>query len=112
MCQHLNNLLPKESGNSLRATPSDKIDQFYYDSGAGYVLPKEIRDRTWEMQFREKLNKTGLEPMKVDILVCRFVYDMSMSDISQELGVLSASTALRLMEDGLKYLKKLRFGLK
>lgn len=109
MCTHLNALLPVESGQSVRATPTGKIDRFYYDSGAGYVLPKEIRDRTWELQFRERLTKTKLEPIKVDILVCRFVHDMSMSEISTELGMLSASTVLRLLNDSLEYLKRIGF---
>ncbi len=109
MCSHLNSLLPSESGDSIRATPTAKIDSFYYESGAGYVIPKEIRDRTWEHKFRERLSKTGLEQLKIDILVCRFVYEMSMSEITQELEVSSASTALRLMTESLKYLKEIGF---
>lgn len=109
MCQHLDRLVQGEPSTSVKAIPTGKIDKFYYESGAGYVIPKEIRDRTWEMQFREKLSKTGLEQVKIDILVCKFVYDMSLSDISEELGAPSISTVLRLLSDSLKYLKKVRF---
>lgn len=109
MCVHLNQLVQGDASQSVTATPTGKIDRFYYDSGAGYVIPKEIRDRTWEMQFREKLAKAGLEQVKIDVLVCRFVYDMSLSDTAQELGSPSTSTVLRLLSESLKYLKKVGF---
>lgn len=109
MCSHLNQVIQGEPSESVKAIPTGKIDRFYYDSGAGYVLPKEIRDRTWEMQFRDKLSKTGLEQVKVDILVCKFVYDMSLKDIAEELGSPSPSTVLRLLGDSLRYLKKIGF---
>lgn len=108
-CAHLNRLIDEPPSNSVKAIPSSKIDRFYYDSGAGYILPKEIRDRTWEMKFRDKLVKSGLEASKVDILVCRFVYDMTISEIAAELNFVSETTVHRYLVESLKYLKKVGF---
>lgn len=94
---------------SVKAIPTGKIDRMYYDSGAGYVIPKEIRDRTWEMQFRDRLGKTGIEQVKIEILVRRFVYDMSLKDIAEELSSPSSSTVLRLLSDSLRFLKRIGF---
>lgn len=81
----------------------------YYESGAGYVIPEGVRDRSYELSFRDKLMKSGLEMVKVDILTLRFVYDMSLQDIAEELGVMSSDTVLRLLADALKYLKRIGF---
>lgn len=106
-CPHLESLIQTEPSHSVKAIPTGKIDKFYYDSGAGFILPKEIRDRTWELKFRGKLRKAGLEETKIDILVMSFVYEMSLSEISKELGFLSTTTVLRFKTDSLKYLKKI-----
>ncbi len=101
--------MPHETAESIRAIPSEKIDKFYYESGAGYVIPPEIRDRTFELGFREKLMRAGLEQVKIDILVLRFVYDMSLKDIASELSFLSSSSVYNILEDSLKFLKKIGF---
>jgi hypothetical protein len=111
-CKHLEALIASGPKNSVEAIPTGKIDKFYYDSGAGYIIPKEIRDRTWEMQFRNKLLTAGLEPAKVDILVLRFIYDMTLKDITEELNFVNIKTVLRMLSDSLKYLKKIGFSRK
>lgn len=111
-CVHLNKLIQTESGESVKAVPTGKIDKFYYESGAGYVIPKEIRDRTWELQFRTKLMDAGLEQIKIDILVLRFIYEMTIKDIGEELGFLSSSSTLRFLNESLAHLKKIGFSKK
>lgn len=109
-CKHLESLIRAEPSKSIRAYPVERIDSNYYDSGAGFIIPNEIKDRTWELQFRERLKKAGLEEVKIDILVLRFVYDMTFSQIADELSFLNTSSALRLYDDSIKHLKKIRFG--
>lgn len=87
----------------------EKIDKFYYESGAGIVIPKEIRDRTFELQFRDKLRKAGLTQLKVDLLVLRFCYDASLKDIVEEMNFVSQTSVLRLLNQSLRYLKKRGF---
>ena len=108
-CKHLESMIDSGPKKSVQAVPTDKIDKFYCESGAGYILPKEIQDRTWEIQFRNKLTKAGLEQAKIDILVLRFVYDMKLQEISDELGFVNIKTVLRMLSDSLKYLKKIGF---
>ena len=91
----------------MPATPA--IEQSYYDSGAGYVIPEGIKNRTYEMQFREKLTRAGLTPVCVDILVFRFVYDLSLRDIAEEIGITASSHVYRLLQESLAYLKKVGF---
>ena len=108
-CTHLEKLITvrtKEPNfESVNRYAGNNIDQSYYDSGAGFIIPKGIKDRSYEFQFRRKLEKAGLEQIKVDVLVLRFVYDFSMRQIAEELGVISATTVLRLLSDSLKHLK-------
>ena len=105
-CPHLEALINDKQVKNVPISYNTKIENINYDSGIDYIIPKEIRDRTWEMQFREKLTKTGLEAIKIDIVVCRFFYEMSLAEIAKELEIVSASTVLRLLSDSLKYLKK------
>lgn len=86
------------------------IDNLYYESGAGFVIPDHVKDRTFELSFREKLRKAGLQEFAIDLLVLRFVYAMSIRDISEELSVVSSSTALRILQESLTYLRKKGFG--
>jgi len=52
------------------------------------------------------MEKAGLEPVKVDILVLRFVYSMSLRDIAEELGVMSSMTVLRLYDEAMAVLRR------
>ncbi len=52
------------------------------------------------------MEKAGLEPIQVDILVLRFVYDQSLRDIAEELGILSTSTVLRFLDSALSTIKR------
>lgn len=108
-CKHLEKLLQPPKSESVKAIPSEKIDKFYYESGAGFIIPPEIRDRTFELDFRDRLAKSGLPEAKIDILVCKFVYDMGSAEIAKELNFVSPTTVLRMLGESLKYLKKIGF---
>lgn len=110
-CEHLNKLISNPSKEPTfegtnRQVSTNVIDREYYDSGAGYVIPEGIRSRAYEYKFRAKMEKAGLEPVRVDILVLRFVYDQSLRDIAEELGIMSTTTVLRLLDESLATLKK------
>lgn len=96
--------------NRNRSSVNDRIEAEYYTSGAGYIIPEGIKNRSYEFQFRRKLEKAGLEPIKVDILVLKYVYSMTLREIEEELGILTAMTALRLHNEALATLKKKGFG--
>lgn len=62
-----------------------------------------------ESRFREKLKKAGLTPIQVDIMVLRFVYDCSFSEIASDLKIIGTLTALRLFEEASEQLKRVGF---
>ena len=104
---------PKTKEPSFEGTHSyvgNNVDKAYYDSGAGYVIPEGVRNRSYEYNFRNKMEKAGLEPVFVDILTLRYVYSMTWTDISNELGIVSVSTAYRLHKTALAVLKSKGFG--
>ncbi len=110
-CEHLEGLISNPNKdprfeNIHERVSESKIDREYYDSGAGYVIPEGIRNRSYEYKFREKMQKAGLEPIKVDILVLRFVYDQSLRDIAEELGIVSSQTVLNMLSSALASLRK------
>lgn len=94
---------------SVKSIPVQRIDSFYYESGAGIVIPPEIRDRVYETSFRAKLRKAGLTQLKTDILVLKFCYDASLSEIAKELNFISTSSVYRLLTQSLRHLKKIKF---
>lgn len=109
-CKHLERLISNPNKepqfeNKYKCIGSN-VEKAYYESGAGFVIPEGIRSRSYEYQFRAKMEKAGLEPVKVDILVLRFVYSMSLRDIAEELGVMSSMTVLRLYEEAMTVLKR------
>ena len=63
----------------------------------------------YEERFREKLLKAGLEPIQIEIMVLRFVYDLSFSKIAKELQIVSTLKTISLYEDASKTLKKRGF---
>lgn len=109
-CKHLESLItPKNKDpqfESVNRYVGNNVEKNYYESGAGYVIPPGIKNRSYEYKFRTKLEKAGLDAIKVDILTLRFVYDMTIQSIKDELGVFSATTVLRLLDESLKSLKK------
>ncbi len=91
---------------SVNKYMGNNVEKNYYDSGAGYVIPKGIRNGSYEYKFRAKLEKAGLDQVKIDILTLRFVYDLSLRDITEELGMFNSSTVLIMLNESLKSLSK------
>ena len=108
-CKHLDEIVNDPPSTSVRAVPVERIDSFYYESGAGVVVPPEVRDRIYEQAFRKKLKKHGLVGIKTEVLVLRFCYDATLKNIADELGIVSQSTVLRLINQSLRYLKSRGF---
>lgn len=109
-CPHLDQIITDKITEprleNVNTYVGNNIDKYYYESGAGYVIPPGIKNRSYEYKFRSKLQKAGLEPIRIDILVCRFVYDMDLRDITMELGIVSLTTVHRLLKESLIFLKK------
>ncbi len=91
---------------SVNRYVGNNVEKNYYESGAGYVIPPGIKNRSYEYKFRAKLEKAGIEPVGVDILVLRFVYNMTIMEIAEELGMFSRMTVVRLLDSNLAILKK------
>lgn len=110
-CPHLEKLIQPVEGSEPRFESVNKyignnVEKNYYESGAGYIIPPGIKNRSYEYKFRSKLEKAGLEPVGVDVLVLRFVYNMNIMEIAEELGMFSRSTVIRLLDSNLEILKK------
>ncbi|GAC1499961.1 MAG: hypothetical protein NVS1B10_03190 [Candidatus Saccharimonadales bacterium] len=91
---------------SVNRYVGNDIDRRYYESGAGYVIPEGIRNRSYEFSFRGKMAKLGLSQVEVDILTLRFVYDLSFRDIAKELSVVDVTTTYELYIRAMALLKK------
>lgn len=113
MCEHLEELINDKKGPSFEGTNrrvnSRKIDEEYYTSGAGFVVPEGIKSGRWEGQFRTKLRKAGLSILQTDVLTCKFVYDESFTEIAKEMGLTSGSTAYNIYKGAMDHLKKTGF---
>lgn len=60
----------------------------------------------YEAKFRAKLEKSGLSPIQVDIMILKFVYDYdSFSEIARKLGIIGTLTAIRLYNEAANLLK-------
>lgn len=109
-CVHLNALIDEKRQEPMFETGKQwvnkDIDKAYYESGAGYIIPENIKNRSYEYSFRNKMFKAGLEQIKVDILTLKYVYEMSFREIAAELGITSVTTTVRLHEEALKTIKK------
>lgn len=96
------------NNKSVTAYQAQDIDK-YQPEPSDLVIPPHIYERTIEDRFREKLKAVKVPHVIREILVLRFVYDLSFSDIREDLGLASTMTAYRLFERGLKYLKEIGF---
>ncbi len=109
-CPHLEKLVGESKKQpqyeSTQRYVDMDIEKAYYESGAGYVIPDNVSNRHYEYKFREKMEATGLEPVYVDILTLRFVYDMDLADIAEDLGIVSSSLVLTLLNKALAVVKE------
>lgn len=99
-CKCIEKKLPKPSKQSVKAYPTEKIDDFW--------LRQEIsQDGVPEEQILYKLRKFGLDPYEVELLMLRYVEGFSMKKIVVEQGWLSIGSANHYLH---KALAKLRAG--
>lgn len=80
MCEHLERLMPKFSGESVKAILTEDVDRF---SG---LYADNARDAINEEEFRDELGQLDLEPARIEMLVLRIVYKHSFSRIAEVLG--------------------------
>lgn len=112
-CEHLERLLTDPQGPSFEGTRRrvDKpIDSFYYNSGAGFVIPEGIKSGKYERQFREKLKTWGLTAIQVDIMVGTFIYEDTIKEIAKDLSIPTLSTVVRLRSEALRLLRTKGYG--
>ena len=111
-CQHLEALIqPKRTGplfESVNTYVGDCDNRA--EPPPTFIVPEGMRDRSYEMTFRNKLSKYIVDQIKIDILVLRYIYEQSFKEIAEELGVLSITTAVRLHSEAIELLKKKGFG--
>jgi hypothetical protein len=81
----------------------------------GAIDENQVRDYTkeetkeYESVLRKKLETAGLSPIVMDILILKFVYDLSFVQIAEELKIVDTSTAIRLYSEAREYLKTAGF---
>lgn len=99
-CSCLEQLLPK--GNYI---PEYELRSKYVGSRVDRQLPP-VADRADEKaRFIAKI-QDGMDPIEVDILTLRYVYDEDYKDIAKELGLVSPETVIRIHDRALKKLKE------
>lgn len=82
---------------------------------SGAVDENQLRDynkdetKEYELVFRKKLETAGLGLLVMDILVLKFVYDLSFGQIAEELKIVDTSTAIRLYSEAREYIKTVGF---
>ena len=69
------------------------------------ALPPVTDKAEAKLKFIKKFGD-GLQPVEVDILVLRYVYDEEFGNIAKELGLLSIDTVIRIHDQSLKKLKQ------
>lgn len=107
-CVHLNKLIshPGPIYENVNTYIGDNVDRAYIAAGLNTIVPEGIKNRSYEFQFRRKMEKVGLNPLEVDILVLRYIYSMSFREISAELGIVSTTTTYRFHKLSLDLIKK------
>lgn len=109
----------KKSKNSLKKSwvlsKADPKFETVNKRITGAIDYNQVRDYTqveakeYESNFRKKLETAGLNLLVMDILVLKFVYDLSFSKIAEELKIIDTSTVIRLYSESREYLKTVGF---
>jgi DNA-directed RNA polymerase specialized sigma24 family protein len=74
------------------------------------IIPDHIKNRTYEKSLRLKLKRAGLTLLDRDVVVMKFVYEMNLQEIAEELGITSLQTTHNILVKALKRLKDRGFG--
>ncbi len=103
ICEHLEKLIRSDSSQSVPTVYRQQIDTMYGFKVASF--PPKMLDGTYEQNFRDKLIKAGLDSIKVEVLIRRYMYDMTLKEISEDLSIISPRTVLNLIEQSMKFIK-------
>lgn len=98
-CKHLEKLL-----NPVRKEPMFESVYKYAGSKTEPVLT--VSETEQEFQFVRKLRAMKLDPILSDILILRFIYDLTFSEITKELGLLNVTTTMKLYAEAATVVKK------
>lgn len=127
-CKHLESELNQGTrSNSVATRHVGDIDQFSnikyekVDFGSeaadldsfdpfNVIIPPHIQNRTYEKAFRKKLKNLRLAPIYIDVIVFKFIYEMTLVEIKDELGLASAQTVHNILKRGLADARKRGFG--
>lgn len=100
MCQHLENLLPKSSDN-VKYSFRTNMDLF------SSTKPFNLQDE--EREMREKLKAFAMDEFRIDLLVLRFVYELTFAEIAEELNCPNVNTVFYAYSKAIKMLEERRF---
>lgn len=99
-CPCIEKKLPKSSRQSVKALYSGRIEEYW--------LREEFSRKARTVEAIErKLQRFGLSPYEVELIMLRYVDDMQMKEIVKEQGWVNASSAGYFLK---KTLAKLRLG--
>lgn len=106
VCKHLEALI-NSKGKSVPIIPVRNIEDISGPVEDLYtvVIPYELSSGLTERRFKKKLRSLGLDDMRVEVLAHKFIYDMSLAEISQELSIPNRQTVHYLLKTGVAYIK-------
>lgn len=104
-CNHLNELLPKPTGNSVSVRRSR--DKFLENKPQ--AAQPNVEEQ--ELQLRHKLYGYALEDIRIEVLIYRFVYEYTFGEIADLLGIPSRQRAWEIYKTALELLKERGFKL-
>lgn len=96
--------MPKPSKQSVQAFVATQIEN--------YSLPKEFWDRTMEdHEIEARLRKFGLDNFEVELVMLRYIDNMTMKDIIEAQGWVSVNSVAHHLRSALRKLRKAGFTL-
>jgi len=98
-CKHLEKLISPE-----RKEPMFESVYKYVGSKTEPVLTIEQTEQ--ELRFVKKLKSLKVDPILSDILILRFIYDLTFSEITKELGLINVTTTMKLYAEAANFVKK------
>lgn len=103
-CQHLQKLLPGvDSGIATRAIKQTMLDIHY--SGAVSSVDREDSIK----HLRLKLLKIGLKTEQADLLIDKFISNLSLKEISDKSGYVSGAAVNYFLKNTISYLRTIGY---
>lgn len=87
--------------------PTPSVSMTYtgnMDTFGAIETTKSQKER--EKEFRYLLAKYGLEEIRIDVLVLRYMYDLKLQEIATELNIPNASTVFYIIKRSQELLKE------